>query len=757
MLLDGVERDPAVRAFANSGVLIDFSGLGDPATQITERDAYKILRQAPSEASIRQRFWLIQLLHSLTRWLMEQGLTAEEFLKITTGRLAATSRPRSVLTDQQALAAATAAKTEKITLLNTLYTQLKPWLLNDASFISNTFDSRFARLIYDQIAQSDLVSKADARLVRFQADALSPVIYAAIARLDVITQADFLDLGLEAKIAQKIFANLVFRGYLTTEGRLDEARLPASAAEFALESDFSDLKPALFETIATLHENHVDVAIYPSDLEGLGLSKMELGELYDNLIFNGFLGEDGALLQGSTFTSEDYLALFEISSEIGDYADAVYLQLKAADAKFQATKIVVTSAVFEALPLSESELEDLIENLKFNEYLDAENVLTSNTALLQIRPEDLLLELRFYPHWRAILKALQTHIERHQQLCYTFQPEHFFDVAEQLAADWAFAAISAAYLEEGRIAPQHEALFADPENAAALDVAWSFEPNHNRLVFERLRAIAQTTDQYRLTNDLFEAFKFDQAEIDDVITVLITHGYLTETRQLPADKLEYFLNIHNALEFTVPAFEDYNKDIFFGLHEMAKRLDQATQEITTIYQGLVTGQENALYQSLQDTFGLPAESIATISQQVYAGAPQAHEEWLVPILATVNLHDAIDREPDSSRFNTAYQRIQQFALLAAKLKLDRPEIEIAFRDQNLVEKYPENIELPDILVDGVASSIPSLMLCLKVAMGASISLRVPTQRLSMTMLVTGRTQRLPMNDLKPQMTNSQPC
>ena len=691
-LLDVLERDPAVQQLANQSIFIQGT--------VTERNGYKILRQEGAGSLTNELFWLVQSLISLTRWLNEQGLSAADLLKISTGRYQRTLKAASVLTEGAKRSMVDAAKAEKIARLNAVYVQLKPWLLNETSFVFNDIDSRLARIIYGQVVtQRMLVAKADARLVHDHPQAITTAAYAAIDQIDLITRDDFLGIGLAEKIADKIFSNLVLMGYLTVEGVLNQAALPVSASSFSLETDFDPLKAPVFGIIRSLYENHADVAIYPSDLNSLGLTKPQLDELYHNLIFNGFLSETGELLQSLTFDSAEYSDLLAVNSEVGEYADEVYALLKLANDKFQQTKITVGPAIFSDLPLSAVEIEDLIENLKFNEYIDEAAVLVSNTALIEIKPEALLLELRFYPHWRAILKTLQDHIERYRRQCYTFESEQFFAIAQQLVADWAFEAISKSYVQNGQITASNQDYFRNAENADTLDIAWPFEPTQNRVVFEKVRAIVALADQYRLTDAAFEAFKFDPSEINEVVETLVERGYLTDTRKLVTEHLPYFLDVNNALVFTVPAFEDYNKDIFFMLHNVARRVKQTQQAIASTHQSLVSGQKTALYETLREAFGLPAESIAAISKQIFTGsAAYVQDDWLVPILATVNIHDTVEREPNSSRFNTAYQRIEQFALLATKLKLSRDEIDIAFHDQNLTEKFPESIRLPTLKI-----------------------------------------------------------
>ena len=200
MLLDILERDPIVRQLANTGVFIDYNN-------ITERNCFKVLWQGP----IEDLLWLIQLLYSLTKWLMDNGLTAEELLKISTGRHRRNLKETIDLNNEKKSSAEVIAKKEKISLLNNVYDQLKPSLLDAASFVSNTFDSRFARIIHNGVMNSALAVKAAKRLVHTHEKVLMAVAHEAIERAELITQADFLGLGREEKVADKIFANLTLR------------------------------------------------------------------------------------------------------------------------------------------------------------------------------------------------------------------------------------------------------------------------------------------------------------------------------------------------------------------------------------------------------------------------------------------------------------------------------------------------------------------------------------------------------------------
>ncbi len=356
MLLDVLERDPLVRMSTHQGALIDI--------QIHERNAYKMLR----EGSVEERLWLVQVLSGVSAWLAAHDLRAKELGRISAGLFPRRLKPVRERKGHTTPTAEDAARAEKINLLDQLYQNFKPRLLSEKSFVFGAFDDRFARIVHAMITQQEdvLVAKADPRLVRFDQDALVSAAHEAIEHADQITRDDFLGLGLEDRIADKIFKNLVFMGYLTPEGTLQEEKLPKSPEDFHIETDFTQVQESLFETVAQLHKDYVDTAIYPADLEFLGLPKNEQDELYDNLIFNGFLSEEGTLLQNDAFESSEHRDLFEVHARISAYAGDIHELLQQNLEQFKTAKIRITRDLFSDLPLSEVEAGDLIENLRFN-------------------------------------------------------------------------------------------------------------------------------------------------------------------------------------------------------------------------------------------------------------------------------------------------------------------------------------------------------------------------------------------------------
>jgi hypothetical protein len=211
-----------------------------------------------------------------------------------------------------------------VALLDDLHQQSKAVVLAPEVFESGRFGPRSARVVHDVLLEGDgPVSARDSRVVRLDgtdpADAYSAVsaAYARLLRLPVIEERDFVGLGLAEHVKQKIFANLIFRGYLDGDGLVIEQALPAPGEEPALVGDFDPLRERLFWLLTGLCRDHEEAAnptLLPSDLKPQsGLSPAERAELHDNLVFNRYLDPDGTVLWTEFFAEALNLTDFCVS------------------------------------------------------------------------------------------------------------------------------------------------------------------------------------------------------------------------------------------------------------------------------------------------------------------------------------------------------------------------------------------------------------------------------------------------------------
>jgi hypothetical protein len=743
-LFDILGKDPAIRLSSHFNTLIP--------TAPQEQDCYKIIAGNDVQASM----WLVQMLCAISQWMQTYDLTSGELKEWLTG---AYDEASAKVTQQQ-----------KIDFLNNLYQQFKPAMFDAFIFETEALDSRTARIVHQTFSEtsSGLVSSSDRRLVHYDPLLTEKAAYQALTRLQRIYPADFTGLGLESKMLDKIFNNLILKGYISTEGILLEERFPQSAELFQLETDFSTHRDDLFMIIhdllvdgmeidsdemgddqddEELDEEEmlddemdegididdemidddgmdeeetskprpsavelVELSIYPSDLEVItDLLEKERDELYDNLIFNGYIDEEGTVLKPQFFIADDNVDNFETNSGLTAYSRQIFNLILSHIHPFNQAELKLDKEVFSDLPLKAFEIDNLIENLKFNDYINADQLLLDKNALLATTPETFNLAIAFYPLRRQILKAIQAVIREFKLSFYTLNKDLFAETADDIVSHQVYQQLEPNYFQpdklrsdslhltnvhEGLLTEEAENFFLDSDNVELFALGSYFTANDAAVIFNVIQTIIKTAKKYQFNPQVLEELDFDWEEQDELIDILESTGHLLTRTELPWEKVSYFLTIDNALEFTITGFEDYNKDIFFALHAIAKIIDTDVQEIATQFQALAEAQSVVLFEVLQDHFGIDMDILQILCQQVLQHPASIVEEFLVPTLAVVDRHDVITVEPDNNKFNFAYRRIRQFAAIAAKLGLNQIETAIIWQDQDLAEKFPEKLALP---------------------------------------------------------------
>ncbi|MDH5233004.1 MAG: hemopexin repeat-containing protein, partial [Gammaproteobacteria bacterium] len=686
IMFDILERDPSIHSEAEAEIFIDFESL--------EWNCYLILQHGKTN----ELLWLVQRLNQLAHWSRENNLAVEDLLKITLGRNHEIVNPEPKSDSSKVTSKDEKELSATLQFFNNLYQRMKSSLLNPESYAAETQDPRLSTKIYEAVRHQKniLVNAEDVRLVHKNDSAMKQVAYKVITQLDEVRATDFLGLNLREKYAEKIYSNLRLMGVLDSDGMLDSKLMSESETDFNLETDFFEFKLPLFNLIADIIQNEDDASVFPSDLKALSLNEAELEELYNNLIFNAYIDDQGEILQPSIFESMDNLSLFEIQSDISDYAPIIYQLLMKKLRVFAATKITISGDLFAELPLTEAETINLVQNLKFNDYINEKNQLNDNQQLLEVNADLLLLDIRFYPQRQAILDTLQAQIGKIKRDILKITIHDMIDVSDQIVADLTYRIIAGQFLEKGQISKSNREYFLAQEQDENFDILWSFDPNDNRMVFERLQSILRTSDEYKLNASLLEPFDFSLEEVEELQNILAEMKFLNDKYIPQFDKIIYFLTVENALQFTIPGFEDFNKDVFFILNSLARKLDSAISEFSALHISLCDRQQQLCYQALGDALGLSRQAIETITQRVFSITENMTDEWLLPILASVNEIDRIESLPKPSRFNIGYRRVNQFAKLVQTLSLGAEEIDVAFADQELVDKFPIPIELPVI-------------------------------------------------------------
>jgi hypothetical protein len=592
--------------------------------------------------------------------------------------------------------------------MNNLYQQFKPVMFSERLFVSPLFDERAARVIHRYITGKDssLVSRQDPRLLRYRSSAAEAAAREALDRFDIIHKDDFTGLGIAEKMIDKIINNLIFRGYIDFEGRILEAVFPSKEADFKISTDFSAHQEAVFDIIHQIYleelppdsespDAMLDYAVYESDLSGLDLPALQTGELYNNLIFNGYLDEDGNVLTTALFADPENYSRLSLNTAIDTYGAIIYQLITGRMSRFENEVLYLKRDVFDALSLAEIEIDDLFENLKFNGYLNRNGAFVNKNAILSAGTKDFNLALQYYPYRHKILNALKTVISEFKSHFYVLSREDFSNVAETIVSQMVYDYVSGAYCHNGRLKAEKRAFFKNSDNLSEFQPGNYFDAAAREAVFNAVGRFLASAENYQLTDTDLEDLGLYTEDRSSIATFLTLQQFINDRGMIVDGKLTYFLNINNALLFDTDEFQDYNKDLFFVLHDLAKETEKSIKEISEKLKDLAGQQEAVLFTALQEIYELPADIVRVICRHVFLSSDNMVEEWILPLLAAVDKDDRIAEEPKNNKLNYAYRRIGQFAHLATKLRLDKNETDVVFRDQSLEEKYPEKLTLPE--------------------------------------------------------------
>jgi hypothetical protein len=660
-VLDVLDADPSFPASLSFPVPVAH----DP----TIEDPYRMLDAAEIDSSV----CLVQALFAIVPWMRTQGLTGAELAEIV-GSSPAVDQPE---------------------VLRTLADAFDEVALAPEVFRSDRFGERTSEVVHDILVDvSDgVVSPRDARLLRVDPAAAQLAAHTALVEVGAVTEQDFVGLGLAERLATKVFANLVHQGVLGTDGILDELMLPPTGVGLVLATDFSGYRDALVARVQELEVGEAATAFYPSDLADLGLTDAEAAELYDNLIFHGYLDSAGQVLRPEIFAEADDPTVFVIDVDLDDIAPAVAALLRARVDDFRTEPLALDPAIFAPLGLGER-LDDLLDSLRFNGYLDAEGVLTDKTTLAALELVDLNLALEFYPHRRRVLDAVQDWIAAARQERLTLTPDDFAEIADEAVAAQIMAQLDGTVLVANRVPDEMRPTFLDEAEPPDLGIA--FPPGDQAVIAERIATILRESAPHRLDTAALADLGFDDTERADLVALLVANGDLTEELAVPHHRLDYFGTARNAVSFALPGLEDYATDVFFLLHDVAAELSAGITEIAAALTAHEERQLTTLFAVLQDALGVPAAAAEAIAAALAGSRTQALDLFVAPVLAAADAASDVDDPlaPTDPHLRVAFRRLRRFALLAGKLSLDATEIGVAFADQDLVGKFPEALMLP---------------------------------------------------------------
>ena len=695
-------------------------------SEINDRTSYIVVTGLTSNTS--DQLWLFESLVALTKWMKEFGYSAEMLWKIVNG---------APMTDKEEAQ----QKEQELALYNNLLQsfkagEIRPDTLKDA--LGDERASHFAFSLIkghcgDKHEYKPLRRRKPSRfrkhieykehkhlLLAYKPREIHELAEDFIQQLATISDYEFIGLQLENKLIEKIFNNLVNHkvidgsGKILTENLIDQHLPPI--AEFEIEYDFSDIEQKVFELFHRIYQeadaakleesDTIEVQVFKSDLKELGLTETEARELYDNLIYNGYIDSEGYAQDVSMFSDASGAGSFALTTGLGQLARPVYHLLKRQFDKFKASKVKISEQMFTELDLKPVALQDLIENLKMNRYIDEHMFVKDKMRIVNESPKTMALALQFYPHRKEIFKALKDAIAADQNTWLKIDQVELGKIAATAVSRWVYEDLQGSYLDGKLLQPGAGAFFKEEKNRDSFSLRPYFDANKATIIFDHIAGIINYADNYRLKDEKLAALDFNADEIRGLKQLLEEIDVIDGNSILLSDRLPFFLIPENAATFSVPGFEDYDTEIFFELYDIAKAIDGTVKAVDKAMKEHSDTQQSAILEQLQSVLGMEMEAVKAVSKAVFKTDNNLHFPWLQPLLEEANALGRLDEIPDDMHYTQAVKRIRQLALLINKEQLDINEISLLLEDQDLVAKFPEDMILPDDItsVDAILES-----------------------------------------------------
>jgi hypothetical protein len=672
-LLDVLERDPSVRSGAGFDLLIDEPGASFDTYAVLEGD------------DIGARVWLIQTLIAVRTWMRQAELSSEALRDITLG---------VALDDERTEARALESLTQLVESLTDV-------LVRPAAIEAACGSARAARVAVEVGASPAhaLFGATDGVVLTTELARSEAAAYAWLQQLDRLTPDDLPSLG--ARTAARSFRHLVQRGVIQTDGTINLEALPKRVEEFVLATDFSGQREAVFQQIRALRNRAIEqgqpiddleLELFPSDLKVLGLDNTQLTELYDNLSFAGVIDYQAKVLAPDRFADSAAATTLTVDSGLQRHAPDVFAALQAKLAAFEQHQLVLAPSTWSTLGLRPGELADLIENLRFNGYLDEHDAVLDKARLLTLGIEEFDLAIEFFPHRHAILASLRGAVSEfgHRQL--RVSVDDLMPLADRFTAADAHAQLAARLLEEGRLAlDEAEALLAQGD---AFALEGLFDANESQLVARALKQIVDELRKLRFGHADLSAYEFTANETKDLLEILAKSGLLLPGGRLGFEHVGFYIDPRSALRFVVEGFEDFSKEIFFAIYGVAKRTRARMDAFVVRIAELGRRQHELVIAALAEAHELPAPILTVLFDGVhhFASAPAA--AYLQPQLAALDARGQVVARPTDASFRLRERQLSQLAALVSALGLGLRETELALRDQHLVAKRSERLALP---------------------------------------------------------------
>lgn len=709
-IFDLLEKDPFIRIFNSFEVLIPL--------EISTRDCYQILDLKSGDR--KDLYWLVQTVIAVSNWMKDHSLSAEDLLFIQTGN------PGS---EKKKLA----ADKKLVELLNKLYQRFSSTAFGEKQFASEDMSERSSRVVYEFIKkQKDgLCLEEERRIIQYKEELSKRQAFSSLGQLSYIFKNDFKGIGISEAYQNKIFENLIIRNYIHPNGRIIIEKLEEGLEKFTISEDFSSFRTAIFTLINNLFNDQleflyrsgeynvgddnseVEISVFLSDLMGLDLGLEEAGykELFNNLLFNAYIDASGKVINVDFFADPQNESEFVVNAPLGDQKDEIYYLLKKQVQAFSETTLKLNPDIFEELAYTEEQLHDLIENLKFNDYIDEKLNFLDKENFLNISFRDFSIRKTFFIDSKQILSAIQGQLKKDQAQYFTLKKGGLLDVSDELMAQFCYARVVDLFMDGKMIASELRPIFLSTDNLDQFDLGSGFSAVQTKIIYDRIRQTLLDAEKFTLADSTLAKMGFDEFEIEGLKSSLVKAYYLDEWGRLSEKGLAYFSLVDNEITFSLESFEDFSREIFLEIHTLARSYTGAIDHIDDSLKALTKEQERGMYEVLAEGFESSPDVLQKLSKYIYRNPENIVGKLILPIISVLDEDEQITQTPKDNSFLISLRRIEQYLKLADVLKLGPGETEVVFADQDLVEKFPESIILPegmeqfDALLEGLDKKI----------------------------------------------------
>ena len=442
----------------------------------------------------------------------------------------------------------------------------------------------------------------------------------------------------------------------------------------------------------------IELHLFPSDLLKLGFTASEAGEWIERLTFLHMLDGSGMVQDPALFSDSANRETIAISVGLNAFNKEIYADLAARRDRWLNATLTLPTDIWGTLNLTSAERDCLEQNLIFNGHIDAARRIVDRRVLQSLTPDTFDVALQYYRHRRPILNALQSVVAASRTNSLVVRPDDLRPLANRFIGVDVHDLLAATYLDaQGRLNP---AVLAEIDvTESPLDLGSAYSAPQSQLIWTLLQQINTEASKFRLTDAALATVQITDQDAANVVVSLCADGYLQPDRSLSPEQVKHFAVVNNALDFVIPQYVDYSRDVFFKLHDVAVAAAASVKALTTSLKAAADAQEKAVLETIGSQFGIAPEATSAILRPMLREEPSVACATMTPVLAAF-VDDVLSDPPSDRMFCETMGRAQAFANFAIKLRMSPRQIQAAFQDQQLVDKFPEGIQLPPG-VDGI--------------------------------------------------------